>query len=104
MMYLWASQSFGLYLRSAAFVRDAEPPFELVLFVDARWARSSCWPPVAALVRRPRLFLAMLMVRPTYGSVYTQDSGVWRSDEWQKALIQVAGPVYEQKVPSASGT
>ena len=90
MMYLWASQSFGLYLRSVAFVRDAELLFLVFLLVDARWARSSWWPPLAALLRRPR-FLAILMVKPTYGSVYTQDSGVWRSDELQKALSPGGG-------------
>ena len=75
MMYLWASQSFELYFRSVAFIRDAELPFLLFLVVDARWARSSWWPPLAALLRRLR-FLAILTVKPAYESVYTQDSGV----------------------------
>ena len=84
-MYLWASQSLGLYLRSVAFVRDAEPPLLLLLLLlllefDARWARSFRRPPVADL-RRP-CFLAIfvdeafLMMKPACGSVYTQNSGV----------------------------
>ena len=95
-MYLWASQSLGLYLRSVAFVRDAEPPLLLLLLeFDARWARSFRRPPVADL-RRP-CFLAIfddeafLMMKPAYGSVYTQNSGVWRSDELQKALSSGGG-------------
>ena len=98
MMYLSFSQCDELYFRSVALVRFAELPFFLFLF-DARWARSPWWPPLAALLRRPRL-LAMLVMKPTYGSVYTQDSGVRRSGELQKARVQVAGPVYEQEVPS----
>ena len=90
MMYLSFSQCVELYLRSVALVRFAESPFFLLFLLDARWARSPWWPPLAALLRRPRL-LAMLVVKPTYGSVYTQDSGVRRSGELQKALSPGGG-------------
>ena len=59
MMYLWASQCLGLYLRSVALVRVAELPLLLVADgAEARWARS--WLRLRLAPRlRPRFF-AML--------------------------------------------